>query len=260
MTDRRRSTALSRAPRRSPGRIRLVCMPFAGGGSHAYDDWIRLLPPAVDAQTVRLPGRETRFGEEPPGHLGRLAADVAAELVPHLGDDLTIFGHSMGALLAFEVVRELRRGEGRLPACLIVSGMRGPQDAAAARKYTTMTDAELEDDVRRMYGGDAPVLAQRDLWELMLPVLRADLKMCDDYVYTPEPPLDCPIVAYGSLDDRDVDEELLGGWREQTTGTFEHRMFPGEHFYFTHWPEAFAMDIARRLDRHAAGPASAERR
>ncbi|MFF5676391.1 thioesterase II family protein [Streptomyces hygroscopicus] len=226
-------------------------MPYAGGGSHAYDAWSELLPPTIEAQTLRLPGRETRFSEEPPCDLYELAAALAAELAPYLTSSTAILGHSMGALLAFEVVRALRRSHDWEPACLLVSGVRAPQLSAGAPRYAGLSGPDLEEEVRGMFGGAAPILDERDLWELMLPVFRADLLMCDLYEYCPEPPLSCPVVAYGSTADKDVDEELVAAWSKQTTGPFERRMFPGEHFYLLRWPEAFAMDVTARLARYA---------
>ena len=228
----------------------LLCLPFAGGGNRSFESWRQLLPESVQLQTVRLPGRETRLAEPPPAGLVGLATDLASEIGPFLTGRFAVFGHSMGALLAFEFVRALRQGFGVQPSCLVVSGTRAPQRQDEAFRYANLTDAQLRTELERMGGTDAEVLRDADLWELMSSILRADLAACDAYRYQPGEPLGCPLVAYGSRDDSDLDEDSLAAWQQQTTGPFDHRMFPGGHFYFQQWPEAFAMDLVKRLTRY----------
>jgi surfactin synthase thioesterase subunit len=229
----------------------LICLPYAGGGARCYESWENLLPPAVDALTIRLPGRESRRDEPLPGDLAAAAAQIARELAPVLPTRFTVFGHSMGAVLAIEVARELRRQIGREPACLVVSGAPSPDRADQDKRYEDLDDAGLLAELEAMGGTDAELLRDQEAWELIRPVVRADLLMCDRYRQAPGKPLGCPIVAYGARDDPDLAERSLESWREHTTGRFEQRMFPGGHFYFQRIPRAFVMDLARRLYRHA---------
>lgn len=241
--------SLPRLPR--AGACPLICLPYAGGGARCYESWDNLLPPEVDALTIRLPGRESRRDEPPPGDLAAVAAQVARELAPVLPTPFTVFGHSMGAVLAMEVARELRRETGREPACLIVSGAPSPGRADQSKRYTDLDDAGLRAELEAMGGTDAELLRDPEAWELIRPVVRADLLMCDRYRPAPDKPLDCPIVAYGAHGDLGSQDGSLQSWREHTTGRFEQRMFPGDHFYFQRIPQAFVMDLVRRLHRHA---------
>jgi len=229
----------------------LICLPYAGGGTRCYESWENLLPPEVDALTVRLPGRESRRDEPMPGDLAETAARVAGELAPVLPARFTVFGHSMGAVLALELARELRRQIGREPACLVVSGAPSSGWADRDKRYQDLDDAGLRADLEAMGGTDAELLRDPEAWELIRPVVRADLLMCDRYRLAPGKPLDCPIVAYGARDDVSSHAWSLQSWREHTTGRFEQRMFPGDHFYFQRIPQAFVMDLVRRLHRHA---------
>lgn len=229
--------------------VPLICLPYAGGGGRSYESWQHLLPPGVDALTVRLAGRECRFDEPLPEDLAAEAARCAAELAPALTDRFVIFGHSMGALLAYELVLALRDRIHREPECLIVSGSPAPTQREHVKRYEHLDDAELRAEIEAMGGTDLELLHDLEAWALIRPVLRADLLMCDRYRVTSAEPLSCPIVAYGSRAD-ELPVESLEMWRALTTGGFERRIFPGTHFYFQHIPEAFAMDLSKRLHRH----------
>jgi surfactin synthase thioesterase subunit len=241
---------LPRPPRAAATRRPLLCLPYAGGGTRSYESWQPLLPQTVDLLTLRLPGRETRAEEPPATDLAGLADDIAAELGPRLPGRFGLFGHSMGGLLAYEVARRLRDTYDAEPACLIVSGTRPPDRRAEERRYSELDDEQLREAVGAMGGTDAGVLHDPDVWGLVAPVIRGDLELCDSYRYEPAKPLSCPVVAYGSQQDPDVDSATVEHWAHFTTGPFASRMFPGDHFYFRTWPEAFAMDLVNRLYDH----------
>jgi surfactin synthase thioesterase subunit len=242
---------LNRPPRGGPARTPLLCAPFAGGGVKSYDVWHGLLPRDLLPMTLRLPGREGRFDEELPTDLRDLALAVADELAPHLTGPFAVFGHSMGAVLAYELTRVLHTKYAVTARCLLVSGAQPPDAFAAHSHYAGLDDDRLRAALTAMGGSDPGVLEDPELWALFAPIIRSDLLLCETYEHVPGEPLPCPLVAYGSRDDPDLDEERLAGWARFTTGPFESRMFPGDHFYFRHWPEAFAMDLINRLHRHA---------
>jgi surfactin synthase thioesterase subunit len=246
--DRLPVTALPRQVRRD-AEITLFCFPYGGGGARVYDCWTRHLPETFDVLTTQLPGREARVAEVPPDSLQQLASRLVHEAGAYLTGRLVLFGHSMGALLAFEFARELRRLFGYGPACLVVSGMRAPHLLAGHGTRRALSDAGLRDLIVRI-GRVAPdVAADDELWEIVLPAIRSDVRICEEYRPTPGPPLECPLIAYGSCGDGSINARLLGAWREQTTGPFEDRMFSGDHFFFTCQPEALAADLAGRLRR-----------
>jgi medium-chain acyl-[acyl-carrier-protein] hydrolase len=158
------------------------------------------------------------------------------------------FGHSMGALLAFEVARKLRRERLRGPLGLFISARRAPQLEAEPMTYN-LPEAEFMDELRRLNGTPREVLENAEMLQLMLPILRADFEVCQTYEYNYEPPLDCPIRAFGGTQDADVPAEHLEAWREQTTASFLLRMLHGDHFFIhTSQPLLLKM-VASDLDR-----------
>jgi len=214
-------------------KVRFFCFPAAGGGTLAYRDWSGRLPSHVELRPVKLPGRETRIGEACFQEALPLARALATGLRAHLDRSFAFFGHSMGALLAFELARELRRRRGPMPLCLMVSGRQAPRIPLAREPFHTLPNAEFIDKLRTYYAGGTPeaVLQNEELMALFLPVIRADFAVTDAYAHSPEPPLDCPIHAFGGETEREFSEADLDAWREETTGSFTLELFPGGHFY-----------------------------
>ena len=157
---------------------------------------------------------------------------VADALRPHLDVPFALFGHSMGALVVFELTRELRRRRVPLPVLLAVSGHEAPQRPDPDPPIAHLPDAEFIRELRARYDGiPEQVLAEQELLQLLLPVLRADVLLMESYVYGDEPALECALSCYGGEQDRHVGREDLEAWREQTRGPFTLRVFPGGHFF-----------------------------
>lgn len=221
--------------------LRLFCFPYGGGAARAYRPWTQTLPPEIDVCAIQLPGRGNRL-REPPLRKMTLAVElVGKEIVSLLDRPYAFFGHSMGAILAFEVARLLRRGGQRRPSHLFVSGHKAPQIPKTEFTYN-LPDAEFIEELQRLNGTPAEVLEHPDMMRMMLPLLRADFESIQTYVYTHEPPLDCPITALGGLLDPDINRETLEPWCEQTTAAFNLQMFPGDHF-FLHQDQARVLRI-----------------
>lgn len=219
-------------PRPQPaGRIRLFCFPYSGAGASIFVSWAGALPPGIELCAVQLPGRETRLAEPPERHLDTLVERILPALGPYLEGPFAFFGHSMGALLAFELARALRRSGGPLPALLVASGHRAPHLPDPHPPAHALPEPELLDELRRLNGTPPEVLEHPELRAILLPILRADFAVCETYAYRAEPPLACPITAFGGLEDGDVTRDELAAWREQTTAGFSLRMFPGDHFF-----------------------------
>ncbi|PYS90392.1 MAG: putative thioesterase [Acidobacteria bacterium] len=212
-------------------RLRLFCFPYAGGGAATYHAWPGELPTEVEVCAVQLPGRASRSRESPYDRLKQLVEALAPAVLPYLDRPYAFFGHSMGALIAFELTRRLRREADTSPAHLFVSGRRAPQLPRTNPPIHDLPEAEFVQALRRLNGTPDEVLAHPELMELMLPLLRADFAAVGTYEYTPEPALACPITAYGGLQDHEVSRAQLEAWRTQTTGGFTLRMLPGDHFY-----------------------------
>jgi medium-chain acyl-[acyl-carrier-protein] hydrolase len=219
-------------PRPNPdAALRIFFFPYAGGNSLMYRTWPEHLPASVEVCAVQLPGREARLREPSYRDLPPLVEALADALPPHLDKPFAFFGHSMGALISFELSRELRRRGGPTPSHLFVSGHRAPQIETDVPPTYDLPTPEFLEEIRRFNGTPREVLEHPELMQLFLPLLRSDFALCQTYVYRPEPPLDCPINVYGGVEDRDVPREHLEAWREQTSAAFTLRMFPGDHFF-----------------------------
>jgi medium-chain acyl-[acyl-carrier-protein] hydrolase len=232
MTSSSSSVGWLTCPRPNPeARLRLFCFPYAGGGTMIYRRWPSLLPPNVEVCLIQLPGRETRFREPPYTAMEPLVRDLAAALLPSLDRPFTFFGHSMGALISFELTRFLRRQHGLNPVHLFVSGRGGPQFSGNHAQLHQLSDSELREELRRLKGTPREVIDNEELMRMFLPGLRADFTLVETYAYMPEPALDCPISAFGGLEDDVWPRERLEGWCEQTRASFRLRMLPGNHFF-----------------------------
>jgi medium-chain acyl-[acyl-carrier-protein] hydrolase len=220
------------APHAMPERrLRLFCFPYAGRGGSIYRGWNDELSATIEVRPVTLPGREHRLAEPAFDDVLALAAAMAGELSASFEPPFAFFGHSMGALLAFELARHLRRSGRPGPACLAVSAHRAPQiPKDEETTYDKPTDEFLA-ELRRLDGTPAEVLDHSELLDLILPVLRADFKAVESYRYDEEPPLACPIVAYGGTLDDEIPKQHIMAWRDQTRCDFCARMFDGGHFY-----------------------------
>jgi len=222
--------------------VRLFCFPYAGGTALVYRTWAQQFPPSVEVVAIQLPGRATRMREPPIPKLTDLVGPIASALAPFLDKPFAFFGHSMGALISFEVVRFFRRQGRELPRHMFVSGRSAPQLNSERRPLYNLPTDELLAELQQLEGTPREVLEHPELMDLMLPTLRADFSVCDTYEYTEEAPLACPITAFGGLQDSDISRRKVEAWREQTSAPFTLRMFPGNHF-FIHSHETLLLNL-----------------
>ncbi|NTF35006.1 thioesterase II family protein [Rhizobium skierniewicense] len=219
--------------------VRLFCLPYAGGNAALYRDWPKWLGPKVDVCPLHLPGRGRRFREKPLYRVSDIADQAAEALLQHLDRPYALFGHSMGASVAFEIARRLRRHGAPEPGCLFVSGRSAPHLPKEGDNIHALPDDAFIDAVMRLNGSPPEVLKHPDLIDLILPTLRADFEAVETYHLTPEPPLTCPIVALGGREDPDLPATSIEAWRVHSTGTFRHESFPGDHFFIRAQDERF---------------------
>jgi medium-chain acyl-[acyl-carrier-protein] hydrolase len=210
--------------------LRLFCFPYAGGGVTAFRNWPHSLPVTVETHILDMPGREARIREPGFVQVESLVRAVDVAIRPYLQQPFVFFGHSMGALVSFEVARMLRRQHSIEPRALFLSGRGAPQLPIELTTYNLPHD-EFIQDLRLKGGTPEEVLTHPELLDLLIPVLRSDFQLCQTYEYHDEPPLTCQITALGGLNDEFVPREDLEQWREQTSGPFQVRMFPGDHFF-----------------------------
>ncbi len=226
---------------------RLFCFPYAGAGTSAFRSWTGVLPSEVTVCPARFPGRESRLAEAPFRRMEPLVNALAQAILPYLDRPFAFFGHSMGAAIAFELVRLLRRENRPLPAALLVSGARAPRFRLGHVPPPEPSEEEFLKDLDRLEGLPASVRENEALLRIVLPALQADTALYRSYVYSEEPPLECPIRAYGGQDDPNVRREHLEGWREQTTASFALHMMPGGHFFLETAREAFLGALSEDL-------------
>jgi medium-chain acyl-[acyl-carrier-protein] hydrolase len=212
-------------------RLRLFCFPYAGSGALIFRTWSDGLPADIEVCPIQFPGRGTRLMETPFTQISPLIDALAQALEPLLDKPFAFFGHSLGALVGFELARRLRRQNGVQPVHLFVSADRAPQIAHRDRPIHTLPEGEFLVELRRLNGIPGKVLEEVELMQIMLPILRADFAVYETYVYSTEPPLNCPISAFGGLQDHRVSRSDLEAWSDQSSGSFSLRMFPGDHFF-----------------------------
>ncbi|HEY7485959.1 MAG TPA: alpha/beta fold hydrolase [Streptosporangiaceae bacterium] len=229
----------------SAPRHRLVCLPYAGGAARIFRGWPARLPQDVEVLAAEPPGHGTRIAEPPIADMRALVAPLAGELSPDR--EYVLYGHSMGALVAYELGRELRRRHGTGPTALLVSGRDAPELPAPPPHLHDLPDAELTEALERFGGTPASVLQTPDLMELFLPVIRADLTVAETYRPTAEPPLGCPVRVYSGGSDPLVTDAGLDAWRAESDGDFRLRRFDGDHFFLAAREDALLNAIADDL-------------
>ncbi|WP_410655034.1 thioesterase II family protein [Amycolatopsis sp. lyj-112] len=224
--------------------MRLVCFPHAGGSASAYFALSAALSPAVEMHTVQYPGRQDRLAEPVIDDLYVLVERLV-DVVSALPRPFALFGHSMGASIAFEVARRLEARD-IVPSALFVSARPGP--GRLKEEWTHLDDdARFLAEVNRLGGMDTKILDDPDLLELALPALRGDYKAIETYRYRPGPGVSCPVVALAGDADPILDLRDVETWREHTTGPFAMETFAGGHFYLDQHLDAVVARILGRL-------------
>ncbi len=239
--------------------IRLFCFPFAGGSAMIYRDWVGGLPKFVEVCAVQLPGRGRRLSEAPFRQHGALIPEMMSALAQYLDKPFAFFGHSMGATLAFEISRRLRVASVAGPVDLFVSGSRAPQLPGRTPPTYDLPEPAFIEELRQLNGTPQEVLDHPELMEVLIPLLRADFELVQTYAYGEEPPLACPITAFGGRDDGQVSLEDLEGWRAQTSAGFSMHVLPGDHFFLLTATQTLLRIISETLQRVARGGARSPR-
>ncbi|MBN6039799.1 thioesterase II family protein [Amycolatopsis sp. 195334CR] len=223
---------------------RLVCFPHAGGSASFFRGWPAFLPSEVELLAVQYPGRQDRISEPLIGEMAVLADRITEAIRPRLDRPTILFGHSLGATVAFEVASRIAKSSAL--AGLVVSARAAPSLARPHSVYRR-DDAGVLAYLRELGGMDSRVLADPELRELALPVVRNDLRIAGTYHYVERPPLDCPITAIAGESDGTFPPEDAAGWAAHTTAGFEHHVLPGDHFYLENAPAAFVGLLAGAL-------------
>ncbi|MCK1516316.1 thioesterase [Bradyrhizobium sp. 190] len=221
--------------------MRLFCLPYSGGSAMFYARWRRLLPTWIDVRPVEWPGRGARMDEPLATDPRVLASQLAAELHAQLDAPYALFGHSLGALIAFELAHSLGDRGAPAPAILFASGAEAPSVRDGSKWRLPLSDDALLEELRNLQGTPDEALSNPELMRSALPVLRADFLMCGAYAYRSRHPLPCPVHVFGGIDD-ETSRESLQAWRQETSAAFTLDVLPGHHF-FIHTQQAELLDL-----------------
>jgi len=209
-------------------KTRLLCFPSAGAGAVSYRQWLNAFPPHVEVIPVELPGRGARLKEKPFTDVQALARTLAPDLVSLMNEPYALFGHSLGALLAFEVACAADKA----PVHLFVSAHRAPDCRYTAQALYGLPDAALCQELRRLGGMPEVLLREPGVMSLLLPAIRADLEMTETYICDPAPRvLPCPVTAYAGIGDERAPMAQMEGWSRRTDQCFRLHGLEGGHFY-----------------------------
>jgi surfactin synthase thioesterase subunit len=224
----------------APTAAHLVCFPYAGGSASSFFQMSKELSPEIEVSAVQYPGRHDRIDEECVESIPELAGHIAAELASFTDRPLVLFGHSMGAAVAFEAALRLAERD-VVPLGLFVSGSRAP--SLRPDHPLPADDDELIAELRRLGGTSTQLLAHEALMELMLPTIRSDYRAVHTYRHTADAQLDCPLVALTGDRDPVVDLDGVKQWQRHTSSTFRMRVFDGGHFFLEDHADAVRQEL-----------------
>ncbi len=228
-------------------KLRLFCFPYGGAGASVFRSWGSVLPIWIEVVPVQVPGREARYREAPHTRVEPLVRDLI-KTFDGLSGPFALFGHSFGALAAFETARELRRRGRPAPQAFLVSGLPAPQLERNRPKIAHLPKEELVRTLRDEFDLSPELLEMPEILDMVLPAMRADFEVVETYDYREEPPFDFPIHPFGGRSDREASEPELAAWSALSRRPpVPVRLFPGNHFYLTTARDALLAAVAEAL-------------
>jgi pyochelin biosynthesis protein PchC len=226
--------------------LRLICFPHAGGAA-SYFFWLaQALAPHIEVLALQYPGRQDRRREKCVDNIPELVDRVGNALRGSIDGPFAFFGHSMGAVVAFEVTRRLQADSAGLPLRLFVSGRRAPS-CRRTEAIHKRGDVALIEEVRRLGGTDPRILGDEEVLAGMLSLIRTDYMAAETYVYDPGPPLECPLTVLAGDNDPHATPAEVSAWRDFSTAEVDVRVFAGGHFYLTEYKPQVAEIITSSL-------------
>jgi|AGTN01.1.fsa_nt_gi Predicted thioesterase involved in non-ribosomal peptide biosynthesis len=241
-------------------RLRLFCLPHAGAGVSTYRPWGGLVPDWLVLAPLQPPGREERLAEPGFTSIREMARALPSAVMRQADHPFAIFGHSMGALAAFELAHELRRLGLPQPRALLLSGRAPPHCPLRRAPLHDLPDDQFAERLKGLGGTPPEVFEHPELLDLLMPTLRADFQACDTYRMVERPVLDLPIHVFGGRDDRDVPVDELSQWERHTSGPVSVEAFPGGHFYLMERRAELVAAIVQALASDMAGGLESRRR
>lgn len=212
-------------------KLKIFCFPFAGGSASAYKKWPDHLADDIDVYAIQLPGREERIREQLYFDLKLCVKEIYQKILPFLDGEFAFFGHSMGAVMAYELASCLQENNQLIPLNLIVSARCAPHIQDPEFKIHDLADNQFLEAIRKYNGTSEVILQNKDLMAMFLPILRADFSMSETYEYSYTLPLRCPVTAICGVEESDLNESHINDWENTTQSDFNMKMFPGGHFF-----------------------------
>lgn len=242
-------------PKPNPmARLRLFCFPYAGGGASIFHAWANTLPSDIETVGIQMPGMESRIMEPPIESLSLVVQTLLSEIYPKCDKSFVFFGHSLGALISFELTRNLKKRYGLQPLHMFVAGIHAPHILNQKPPIHDLPETDFLTMLQGRYSGiPEEILRNPDILELVLPGLKASLKMYECYKYEEDDPLDCDITAFGGDQDKNTRREDLEAWCHQTKRSFTLHMLPGSHFFINsernHFLRTFSSELRGILSK-----------
>ncbi len=227
--------------------FRLFCFPYAGGGASAFRQWSTHLPDWVEVCAVQPPGRENRITEKPVSNVHELVKLLLPSMSPWFHKPFAFFGHSTGALVAFELARKLHKKNLPLPVHLFVSAARAPHIPEPSPLHHLPKD-EFIQELRRFSGTPDAILQNQELMEIFIPILKADLAIEETYTLIDETPFEIPISAFYGSRDKEAPESVMLPWQQYTTSFFEICRIEGDHFFIKNAKNTFLSSLTHILE------------
>lgn len=242
------STKWITCPKKQPdAKIRLFCFSYAGGGASVFLHWPHSISTDIEVCIIKMPGREIRFNETPYRRIPKLVEDLAPAILPFLDKPFIFFGHSLGAHISFYLTRHLRKHGLPCPIHMFISGARAPHltEPVPDALHYKMEDKEFIDKLIKFGGMVDAVLKDKEILDIVLPILRADIEMLNTMEYTDEEPLSCNMTSFSGEFDKRVSREDAEAWSKHTNHDFRLTMIPGKHLFInTH--QAQVIDLINK--------------
>lgn len=238
-----------------PGaQIRLFCFTYAGASVQAFINWNTFVPDFIEVLGFELPAHGRRLVESTPCRTSQEAAKYIADaLEPVLDRPYALFGHCLGAVLAYEATRILKDRGARQPVHLLASGARAPHHGIPIGDVKHMNDDQFIDHFNKVYGASMDILRSPQLGPLVLPMVKADAYMTQEYCYSPGPPVAYDVTAIAGEDDPYTTMEHMQSWGQHTTGKVSSRLYPGNHFFFLDRAQEVLADFSNVLSQYVVG-------
>lgn len=234
--------------RRNPDAdVRLFCFPHSGAGASVFNDWHTLAPSCIEICPIQLPGRGTSFRETPIDNIEPLIDMLLHDIVDYMDKPFAFFGHSLGALLAYELTRNIASVSHHLPIHLFISAYRAPHLPNEGRMLHKLEHEELLAEIVALNGVPKELMKEPELVRYFMSVIRADLAVCETYVFRNSQPLPVSFTVYGGDTDPRAQSSELAPWRELCACEFDMKIFAGGHFYIESCRKELVDNIARAL-------------